>query len=58
MLKFIRILFAVAAYHDYKIWQINVKIVFLNDMLEEDVYMSQLEDFEVSGSEHKMCKLQ
>ena len=30
MLKFIRILFAIDAYYDYEIWQMDVKIAFLN----------------------------
>ena len=40
MLKSIRILFAIAAYHDYKIWQMDMKTAFLNGFLEEEVYMS------------------
>ena len=46
MLKSIRILLAVAAYYDYVIWQMDVKIIFLNGDLLEDVYMTQHEDFE------------
>ncbi|GJY26778.1 retrotransposon protein, putative, ty1-copia subclass, partial [Tanacetum coccineum] len=37
--KAIRILIAIAAYYDYEIWQMNVKIAFLNGRLNEDVYM-------------------
>ena len=33
MLKSIRILIAIAAYHDYEIWQMDVKTVFLNGNL-------------------------
>ena len=40
MLKSIQILFAIAAYYDYEIWQIDVKIIFLNSNLEEEVYMT------------------
>ena len=29
MLKFIRILFAIITYHDYEIWQIDVKTIYL-----------------------------
>ncbi|KAL4302153.1 hypothetical protein GQ457_10G012010 [Hibiscus cannabinus] len=43
--KSIRILLAVAAFHDYEIWQMDVKTVFLNGKLEEDVYMTQPEGF-------------
>ena len=45
MLKSIRILFAVDAYYDYNIWQMDVKTAFLNGNLLEDVYMTQPEGF-------------
>ncbi|KAL4323722.1 hypothetical protein GQ457_11G027280 [Hibiscus cannabinus] len=45
MCKSIRILLAVAAFHDYQIWQMDVKTSFLNGKLEEDVYMTQLKGF-------------
>ena len=40
MLKSIWIMLAIAAYHDYEIWQMDVKTAFLNGFLEEEVYMS------------------
>ncbi|WJX67634.1 hypothetical protein P8452_52084 [Trifolium repens] len=40
MLKSVRILLAIAAYHDYEIWQMDVKTAFLNENLLEDVYMT------------------
>ena len=39
-LKSIRILLAIAAYYDYKIWKMDVKIMFLNGNLLEDVCMT------------------
>ncbi|KAK8621843.1 hypothetical protein V6N13_097471 [Hibiscus sabdariffa] len=45
MFKSIQILFAIAAYHDYEIWQMDIKTAFLNGKLEEDVYMTQPEGF-------------
>ena len=39
MLKSIRILLSIAAYYDYKIWQMDVKTAFLNGNLEEKIYM-------------------
>ena len=39
MLKSIHTLLAVAAYFDYEIWQMDVKMMFLNGHLEEDIYM-------------------
>ena len=40
MLKSIQIFLAIATYHDYEIWQMDVKITFLNGYLNEEVYMS------------------
>ena len=40
MLKSIRIMLSIAAYYDYEIWQMDVKITFLNGNLVEDVYMT------------------
>ena len=45
MLKSIRILLFIAVYYDYEIWQMDVKIAFLNENLLEDVYMTQPEGF-------------
>ena len=56
MLKSIRILLAVAASLDYE--QMDVKTTFLNDSLEEDIYMQQPEGFIARGQEHMACKLQ
>ena len=39
MLKSIHTLLAVAAYYDYEIWQMDMKTIFLNGYLEEDIYM-------------------
>ena len=33
MIKSIRIMLAIAAYHDYEIWQMDVKTAFLNGNL-------------------------
>ncbi|KAK8500693.1 hypothetical protein V6N12_005715 [Hibiscus sabdariffa] len=58
MFKSIRILLAVAAFHDYEIWQMDVKTAFLNGKLEEDVYMTQPEGFVTPENVGKVCKLQ
>ena len=58
MPKSIGILLAIAAYHDYEIWQMNVKIAFLNGNLFEDVYMKQPEGFVDPKDATKICKLQ
>ena len=56
MLKSIRIMLALAAHFDYEIWQMDVRTVFLNGELEEEVYMIQPEGF-TSIDESKVCKL-
>jgi len=53
MLKSIRILLAIAAYYDYEIWQMDVKMAFLS----EDVYMTQPEGFVDQQNARKVCKL-
>ena len=45
----IRILIALAAVHDLKIHQMDVKTTFLNGELEEEIYMEQTEGFIVPG---------
>ena len=56
MLKFIRIMLAVAVHLDYEIWQMDVKTIFLNRELEEEVQMIQPEGF-TSTDVPKVCKL-
>ncbi|KAK8696645.1 hypothetical protein V6N13_001777 [Hibiscus sabdariffa] len=58
MFKSIRILLAIAAFHDYEIWQMDVKTAFLNGKLEDDVYMTQPEGFVTPENAGKVCNLQ
>ena len=58
MVKSIRIMLAIAAYHDYEIWQMDVKTAFLNGELLEDVYMTQPEGFVDPTNPNKVWKLQ
>nr|GEY08490.1 retrotransposon protein, putative, Ty1-copia subclass [Tanacetum cinerariifolium] len=44
-IRAIRILIAIVAYYDYKIWQMDVKTAFLNGYLNEEVYMKQHKGF-------------
>ena len=53
----IRMLIALAAVHDLKIHQMDVKTTFLNGELEEEIYMEQPEGFIVPGKEKKVCRL-
>ncbi|WVZ50484.1 hypothetical protein U9M48_001730 [Paspalum notatum var. saurae] len=57
MLKSIRIFVAIVAYHDYEVWQMDVKMAFLNGNLNEDVYMTQPEGFVDPQNAGKKCKL-
>ncbi|GKC49914.1 putative RNA-directed DNA polymerase, partial [Tanacetum coccineum] len=45
-IKSIRIMLAIVAFHDYEIWQMDVKTAFLNEKLTDDVFMAQPEGFE------------
>ncbi|KAM2605233.1 hypothetical protein TB2_034053 [Malus domestica] len=58
MIKSIRILLAIAVYHDYEIWQMDMKTAFLNGYLEEELYMTQPEGFVSKSEKTKVCKLQ
>ncbi|KAL0292493.1 UNVERIFIED_CONTAM: Copia protein [Sesamum radiatum] len=51
MAKSIRILLAIAAWYDYEIWQMDVKTAFLNDFVEEDIFMDHSEGFIAVGDE-------
>nr|GEZ15853.1 retrotransposon protein, putative, Ty1-copia subclass [Tanacetum cinerariifolium] len=56
-IRAIRILVAIAAYYDYEIWQMDVKTVFLNGYLSEEVYMEQPEGFVNPKYPNRVCKL-
>jgi len=58
MFKSIRIMLAIAAFHDYEIWQLDIKTTFLNGKLDEEVYMVQPQGFEDPKNSSKVCKLQ
>ncbi|GJR92849.1 retrotransposon protein, putative, ty1-copia subclass [Tanacetum coccineum] len=53
----IRILIAITAFYDYKIWQMDVKTAFLNGYLNEEVYMEQPEGFVSQKFPNRVCKL-
>ena len=57
MLKYIWILLIIVAHYDYNIWQVDVKITFLNDNLEEEVHIIQHKGFMFKESLNKVCKL-
>ena len=53
----IRLLIAVATIHDLKIHQMDVKTIFLNRDLDEEIYMDQPRDFVEPDLKSKVCKL-
>nr|GEU71613.1 retrotransposon protein, putative, Ty1-copia subclass [Tanacetum cinerariifolium] len=57
-IKTIRIMLAIAAFHDYEIWQLDVKTAFLNEKLTEDMFMAQPEGFENAKYPKRVCKRQ
>ncbi|GKB73789.1 retrotransposon protein, putative, ty1-copia subclass [Tanacetum coccineum] len=57
-LKSIRIMLAIATFHDYEIWQMDVNTSFLNGKLTEGVFMAQPEGFENAKYPKRVCKLQ
>nr|GEX07381.1 hypothetical protein [Tanacetum cinerariifolium] len=56
-IRAIRILIAIAVYYEYKIWQMDVKIAFLNGHLSEEVYIMQPEGFVNPKYPNHVCKL-
>nr|GEW66349.1 hypothetical protein [Tanacetum cinerariifolium] len=56
-IRAIRILIAIPAYYDYEIWQMDVKTVFVNGYLNEEVYMEQPEGFVNPKYLNRVCKL-
>jgi hypothetical protein len=53
----IRVLLSLPASHGLLIHQMEVKSVFVNGELEEEIYMTQPDGFVVKGQEDKVCKL-
>ena len=53
----IRILLAIEAQRNYKIYQMDVKSAFLNGKLEEEVYIEQPDGFILDHDGSSVCKL-
>ena len=52
-----RLVMALVAHFDLVLHQMDVKTVFLNGDLSEEVYMSQSEGFKEKGKENMVCRL-
>ncbi|GKB54193.1 putative RNA-directed DNA polymerase [Tanacetum coccineum] len=57
-IKSIRIMLAIAAFHDYEIWKMDVRTAFLNGKLTEYVFMTQPKEFENEKYPKRVFKLQ
>ena len=53
----IRVLLAIVAHQNLELEQLDVKTAFLHGELEEEIYMTQLDGFQVPGKEDYVCKL-
>jgi hypothetical protein len=56
-LETIQLIIITTAQHRWRIYEINVKSTFLNDFLEEEIYIEQPVSYEVKGHEYKILKL-
>ena len=53
----IKRIFSIAAQTKWHVYQMDVKSIFLNDYLEEEVYVEQPKGYEVPGQEHKVHRM-
>ena len=53
----IRMMLTIVALRNLEVHQMDVKKVFLNGDLDEEIYIEQLEGFSALGQEKKICKL-
>lgn len=53
----VRTILAIAAQNKWVVYQMDVKSIFLNSILEEEVYMEQPPGYEILGHENKVYKL-
>lgn len=56
-LETIRMLLALAAYKNFKIFQMDIKVVFLNCVLEEEVYIEYPNGFQLEEDPNAIFKL-
>jgi len=53
--KSLRLLLALAVLEDWEVHQLDVKSVFLNGMLNKEIYMEQPQGFITTGKETRVC---
>ena len=54
---FVRLILAIVANLNLELYQMDVKTAFLNEELDEEIYMDQPIGFVTKGQEYKVCKL-
>ena len=54
---YIRLILAIVAHVDLELYQMDVKTVFFNRELEDEIYMKQPEGYITNNQECKVCKL-
>jgi hypothetical protein len=57
ILEAIKMFLAYACHKRFKVYQMDVNSTFLNGDLSEEVYMEQLEGFELSDNPNLVCKM-
>lgn len=55
--NFFRVIITLMIYYDLKLYQIDIKIIFLNDDIDETIYMIQPPHFELNDLKKIVCKL-
>jgi hypothetical protein len=53
----IRVVMSLVSFMGWRIHQMDVKTTFLNGIIEGEVYIEQLQGFEVNGMESHVCRL-
>ncbi|KAL9258168.1 Retrovirus-related Pol polyprotein from transposon TNT 1-94-like protein [Drosera capensis] len=53
----VRVILALAANRSWEVHHMDIKSAFVNEKLEEEVYVTQLEGFEVQGQKHLVYRL-
>ena len=52
-----RIVVLISVQHKWKVYQMDIKSMFLNGVLKEEVYVAQPPSYEVEGKEDKVYQL-
>ena len=53
----VRTLLAYSTYKGFKVYQMDVKSMFMNDILEQEVYIEKLEGFFDVNNKNMVCRL-